>query len=81
MKRAPHVVNCSLNRTLHRLRTNGHAQIKISKRRQLMTPMGCGAYRPKFRKLMRLFPENAPCNQPVQSDPEHPNTTNPHRHH
>ncbi len=51
MKRAPHVVNCSLNRTLHRLRTNGHAQIKISKRRQVMTPMGCGAYRPKVRKI------------------------------
>ena len=27
---------------------------------------------------MRRFPENAPCNQPVQSDPEHPNPTNPH---
>ncbi|MFT6272951.1 MAG: hypothetical protein ACJA0F_001798 [Dinoroseobacter sp.] len=48
MKRAPHVVNCSLNRTLHSLQTNGHAQIKISKRRKLMTPMGCGAYRSKF---------------------------------
>ena len=27
---------------------------------------------------MRRLPENALCNQPVQSNPEHPNPTNPH---
>ena len=50
MKRAPHVQNHSLSRTLHRLRTNRHAQIKISKRQKSMTPLRPDAYRPKASK-------------------------------
>jgi hypothetical protein len=50
MKRAPHVKNHSLSRTLHRLRTNRHAQIKISKRQKSMTPLRRDPYRPKASK-------------------------------
>ena len=69
MKRAPHVINCSLNRTLHRLRTNGHAQIKTSKRKKSMTPMRCGAYRPKVRKIHEAFARKCPVQPacPVES--------------
>jgi len=60
MKRAPHVVNFSLNRTLHRLRTNGHAQINILKRKKSMTPMRSGAYPPKVRKIHKAFARKCP---------------------
>ena len=60
MKRAPHIVSCSLSRTLHRLRTNGHVQINILKRKKSMAPMRCGAYRPKVRKIHQAFARKCP---------------------
>ena len=65
MKRAPHVQNHSPSSTLHRLRTNRHAQIKISKRQKPMAPTGRDANRPKTRKThtasARTNPEHPAC--------------------
>ncbi|MCP3971384.1 MAG: hypothetical protein GY717_13900 [Rhodobacteraceae bacterium] len=50
MIRAPHIENHNLSRTLHRQRTNRHAQIQISEGRKLLKPTGRDAYRQKVRK-------------------------------
>ena len=65
MIRALHNENHNPSRTLHRLRTNRHAQIKISKRQKSMAPMGRDPNRPKARKthtaVARTNPAHPAC--------------------
>lgn len=66
MIRALHIENHNLSRTLHRLRTNRHARIKISKRQKSMAPMGRDANRLKTRKTHTAF---------ARTNPAHPACT------
>ena len=59
-------------RTLHRLRTNRHAQIQIPQRQKLMAPMGATQIGQKPAKLMLRSPEQTPRTQLARSDPKQP---------
>jgi|TARA_B100001964_G_C14166266_1_gene569242 hypothetical protein len=50
MKRALYIKNYSRNRSLHRLRTNRHAQIKLSTQQKVMTPTKYRTYQPNAGK-------------------------------
>ncbi len=50
MKRALYIKNYSRSRSLHRLRTNRHAQIKLSTQQKVMTPTKYRTYRPNAGK-------------------------------
>ena len=65
MIRAPHIENHNRRRTLHRLRTNRHAQIQILQRQKPLPPMGRDPNRPKDHKphaaVVRTNPAHPAC--------------------
>jgi len=66
MIRAPHIENHNRRRTLHRPRTNRHAQIQMPQRQKPMASMGRDPNRSKARKPYAAF---------ARTNPAHPACT------
>ena len=60
MIRAPYIENHNRRRTLHRLRTNRHAQLQIPQRQKPMASMGRDPNRPEARKPHAAFVRTIP---------------------